>query len=236
MNIFLYGGGTMDKRILLVEDEKRMRILISDYFKREGYSIIEAENGMEALRLYKTNKIDLVILDIMLPYMDGWEVCKAIRKLSHVPIILLTAKSEEDDKLLGYELGADDYMTKPFSPKILIAKVKALLKRVEYLPEASTGQLAFGGVSIDELSHVVRVNGEIVVLTPKEYDLLLYLVINKGIALSRDKILDSVWGIDYYGDTRTVDTNIKRLREKLGDKADLIATVRGSGYRFEVKE
>jgi two-component system, OmpR family, response regulator ResD len=226
----------MNKTLLLVEDETRMRILIADYFKREGYNLLEASNGIEALKIFRTNTIDLVILDIMMPYLDGWDVCKALRKSSDVPIILLTAKSEEEDKLLGYELGADDYITKPFSPKVLIAKVKVLLKRVEHKLDAKIDVMSFDGLVIDELSHEVSVDELKVVLTPKEYDLLLFLVKNKGIALSRDKILDSVWGLDYYGDARTVDTNIKRLREKLGYKADMIATVRGSGYKFEVKK
>jgi two-component system, OmpR family, response regulator ResD len=225
----------MNKTLLLVEDETRMRILISDYLKREGYSLLEASNGVEALKIFNSNTTDLVILDIMMPYLDGWDVCKAIRKTSDVPIILLTAKSEEEDKLLGYELGADDYITKPFSPKVLVAKVKVLLKRMEQKQNVKSDVISFDGLIIDELSHEVRVDDETVMLTPKEYDLLLFLVKNKGIALSRDKILDSVWGIDYYGDARTVDTNIKRLREKLGSKAEMIATVRGSGYKFEVK-
>jgi DNA-binding response OmpR family regulator len=213
-----------------------MRILLSDYFKREGYIFLEASNGLEALKIFKDTTVDIIILDIMMPFMDGWDVCKNIRKTSQVPIILLTAKAEEDDKLLGYELGADDYVTKPFSPKVLIAKVKALLKRSEPQIEQNESLIEYQGLVIDELSHDVRIDGTSVILTPKEYDLLLFLIINKGIALSRDKILDSVWGIDYYGDARTVDTNIKRLREKLGDKADMITTIRGSGYKFEVKK
>lgn len=226
----------MNKRILLVEDEERMRILISDYFKREGYTIFEAANGVEAIKAFEKEKADIIILDIMMPFMDGWDVCKIIRKTSNVPIILLTAKSEEDDKLLGYDLGADDYITKPFSPKLLVAKVKALLKRTEIPQDAKEEVFDMDGLIIDELSHVVKVHDNEIILTPKEYDLLLFLVKNKGIALTRDRILDSVWGIDYYGDTRTVDTNIKRLREKLGDKSELISTVRGSGYKFEVKK
>jgi DNA-binding response OmpR family regulator len=226
----------MNKTVLLVEDEVRMRILLSDYFKREGYIFIEASNGLEALKIFKNNTVDIIILDIMMPFMDGFEVCKNIRKTSQVPIILLTAKSEEDDKLLGYELGADDYVTKPFSPKVLLAKVKALLKRAEPQIDQNTTVLDYAGLVIDELSHDVRVDGNSIVLTPKEYDMLLFLIKNKGIALSRDKILDSVWGMDYYGDARTVDTNIKRLREKLGDKADMITTIRGSGYKFEVRK
>jgi DNA-binding response OmpR family regulator len=225
----------MNKTVLLVEDEVRMRILLSDYFKREGYTLLEASDGLEALKIFKDNAIDIIILDIMMPFMDGWDVCKNIRKTSQVPIILLTAKSEEDDKLLGYELGADDYVTKPFSPKVLIAKVKALLKRSEPQTEPNGSLVEYQGLAINELSHDVKIDGNSIILTPTEYDLLLFLIKNKGIALSRDKILDSVWGIDYYGDSRTVDTNIKRLREKLGDKAEMITTIRGSGYKFEVK-
>lgn len=225
----------MSKAILIIEDEQRMRSLLSDYLKKEGYISIEASNGLEGVKTFTSNSVDLVILDIMMPYMDGWEVCKNIRKTSNVPIILLTAKSEDDDKLLGYELGADDYVTKPFSPKVLVAKVKALLKRIEMQNQTSNEVINIEGLLIDEPSHEVKINDNNIVLTPKEYDLLLYLVKNKGIALTRDQILDNVWGMDYYGDTRTVDTNIKRLREKLGEKSDLITTIRGSGYKFEVK-
>jgi two-component system, OmpR family, response regulator ResD len=225
----------MGKAILIIEDEQRMRSLLSDYLKKEGYISIEASNGLEGVKTFASNSVDLVILDIMMPYMDGWEVCKNIRKTSNVPIILLTAKSEDDDKLLGYELGADDYVTKPFSPKVLVAKVKALLKRIEMQNQTSNEIINIEGLLIDEPSHEVKIYDNSIELTPKEYDLLLYLVKNKGIALTRDQILDNVWGIDYYGDTRTVDTNIKRLREKLGEKSDLITTIRGSGYKFEVK-
>ncbi|MDP4091379.1 MAG: response regulator transcription factor [Bacillota bacterium] len=225
----------MDKSVLIVEDEKRMRILLGDYLRKEGFRYLEASNGIEAIEVFRKEKINLVVLDIMMPFLDGWEVCKAIRKSSNIPIIILTAKSEEDDKLLGYELGADDYVTKPFSPKVLIAKIKVLLKRMESNSLTNTSLLDFEGLTIDELSHEVKVFDEEVLLSPKEYELLLYLVKNSNIALTRNQILDNVWGIDYYGDTRTVDTNIKRLREKLGEKANLITTIRGSGYRFEVK-
>ena len=226
---------SLKKKVLLVEDEKRMRILICDYLKREDFEFHEASNGIEAIDIFNKNPVDLVVLDIMMPFMDGWEVCKFIRKTSNIPIIILTAKSEEEDKLLGYELGADDYITKPFSPKILIAKIKVLLKRSDPNLESNSALLNIDGLSINELSHEVKINDEEVILSPKEYELLLYLVKNSGIALSRNQILDSVWGLDYYGDARTVDTNIKRLREKLKDKAYLITTIRGSGYRFEVK-
>ncbi|MDF2505125.1 response regulator transcription factor [Clostridium sp.] len=226
----------MEESILIVEDEERMRKLIDAYLKKEGYKTFEAKDGVEAVRIFDSNKVTLIILDIMMPVMDGFNVCKYIRKNSNVPIIMLTAKSEEEDKLLGYEFGADDYITKPFSPKVLVAKVKALLKR--YYPDASLNNTSmnFDGVNINELSHEVTINGTEIYLSPKEYDLLLYFIKNKGIVLSRNKILDSVWGMDYYGDLRTVDTHIKRLREKLIDKAYLISTVRGSGYKLEVKK
>lgn len=226
----------MDKVILIVEDEPRMRRLIGDYFKREGFHIIEAEDGLEALRIFDEKIVSLIILDIMMPKLNGFEVCKAIRKTSEAPIIILTAKSEENDKLLGFELGADDYITKPFSPKILVAKTKALLKRIEGSSESQQGKISIEGITIDELSHRVIVDGQEINLSPKEFDLLLCLIKNKGMVLSRDKLLDNVWGIDYYGDARTVDTSIKRLREKLNNKSDLITTVRGSGYRLEVKK
>jgi DNA-binding response OmpR family regulator len=226
----------MNKTILVVEDEKRMRILLSDYLKKEGFKYLEASNGIEAIDIFNKEKVDLIVLDIMMPYMDGWEVCRTIRKTSNVPIIILTARSEEDDKLLGYDIGADDYVTKPFSPKVLVAKIKVLLKRSEPFKENNSSSMDINGLYIDELSHRVTVDGEEIILSPKEYELLLYLVKNSGIALTRNQILDNVWGIDYYGDTRTVDTNIKRLREKLKDKAYLITTIRGSGYRFEVEK
>jgi two-component system, OmpR family, response regulator ResD len=227
----------MEKSILIVEDEIRMRSLLTDYFKREGYRIFQADNGVMGLDIFQTSEINLVILDIMMPEMDGFTLCKNIRKTSDVPIIILTARSEEDDKLLGYELGADDYITKPFSPRILVAKAKALLKRSEASAGSSSeGVIDIGGLVINELSHEVHINKESIYLSPKEFDLLLYFIKNKGIALTREKLLDNVWGYTYDGDLRTVDTHIKRLREKLQGKADLISTVRGSGYKFEVKE
>ena len=211
----------MPKNILLIEDETRIRFLLRDYFLKEGFNIIEAADGDEGLNFFISNKIDLVILEM-------------IRKVSTVPVILLTAKGQEEDKLFGYEMGADDYITKPFSPKILIAKVKALLKRTS--EDTFSGLNEYDGLTINKLSHEVKVNNEIINLSPKEFELLSYLSDNEGIALSRDTILDNVWGLDYYGDLRTVDTNIKRLREKLGNKASYIVTVRGSGYRFEAQK
>lgn len=224
----------MSYRILVVEDESRMRTLIANYLMQENYIVIEAENGQDALDLFDTQKFDLVILDIMLPVFDGWTVCRSIRKISIVPIIMLTAKSQEEDKLNGYELGADDYITKPFSLKILVAKVNALLKRMDMFENRKRSLLDVDGLRIDPLSHEVYADGQLLALTAKEYDLLLYLANNKGIALTRSALLNGVWGYSYCGDTRTVDTHIKRLREKLGDKAAMIATIRGSGYKFEV--
>ena len=200
---------------------------------------MEAENGKKALEVLDKNSIDLLILDLMMPCMDGLSVCTHVRSKSDVPIIMLTAKSEEDDKLLGYELGADDYVTKPFNPRILVAKVKALLKRLDsYRPGAAlsnNGTIKLGDLVINELSHDVHINNEKLHLTPKEYDLLLHFAKNKGIAFSRDKLLNDVWGFDYYGDFRTVDTHIKRLRQKLGAKSSLIATIRGNGYKLEAE-
>lgn len=221
----------MSKNILIIEDELRIRFLLRDYFNKEGFNIIEAEDGDSGLKAFEENKVDLIILDIMMPKVDGITVLETIREVSSVPIILLTAKSEEDDKLFGYEVGADDYITKPFSPKVLIAKVKALLKRTSEDNVSTTHD--FNGLTINKLSHEVKIDNETINLSPKEFELLTYLSDNKGIALSRDIILDKVWGMDYYGDIRTVDTNIKRLREKLKEKSTYIVTVRGSGYRFE---
>lgn len=224
----------MNKSILIVEDETRIRFLLRDYFAREkNFTIYEAENGLEALNIFKEKKIDLIILDIMMPVMDGLTALKKIREVSTVPVVLLTAKGQEEDKLQGYDYGADDYMTKPFSPNVLVAKVKALLKRTIESVDSSTQE--FNGLSINKLSREVKVNGEVLSLSPKEYELLVYLIDNEGVALSRDTILDNVWGLDYYGDIRTVDTNVKRLREKLLDKSNYIVTIRGSGYKFEVK-
>ena len=189
----------MNKSILIVEDETRIRFLLRDYFAREkNFTIYEAENGLEALNIFKEKKIDLIILDIMMPVMDGLTTLKKIREVSTVPVVLLTAKGQEEDKLQGYDYGADDYMTKPFSPNVLVAKVKALLKRTIESVDSSTQE--FNGLSINKLSREVKVNGEVLSLSPKEYELLVYLIDNEGVALSRDTILDNVWGLDYYGD------------------------------------
>lgn len=223
----------MKKSVLIVEDELRIRFLLRDYLLKDDFNVFEASNGEEGLFVFSSQKIDLVLLDIMMPVMDGLTMLEKLREVSTVPVILLTAKGEEEDKLQGYDYGADDYITKPFSPKVLIAKVKALLKRTREDVDSSSQN--FNGLTINKLSHEVKVDGKDISLSPKEYELLIYLITNEGIALSRDNILDNVWGLDYYGDIRTVDTNVKRLREKLLDKSNMIVTVRGSGYKFENK-
>ncbi len=223
----------MSKTILIVDDEERMRFLIEAYLKKEGFNVFQAENGKDALKIFKENTIELVVLDIMMPIMDGWTTCKEIRKISSVPVIMLTAKGEDEDQLVAFELGIDNYVTKPFSPKILVAKIKALLKRT-YKEIYNTDNI-FDGLYINEKSHESKIYDKDIYLSPKEFELLIYFIKNKGIVLSREQILDSVWSIDYYGDLRTVDTHIKRLREKLGEKSYLISTIRGTGYKFEVK-
>lgn len=224
----------MKKNILVIEDDIKIRFLLRDYLKIEDFIVYEASDGDEGLNIFKSTKIDLILLDIMMPKVDGITVLETIRTVSDVPIILLTAKGQEEDKLFGYEMGADDYVTKPFSPKILMAKAKALLKRTSNNLTDNSAYKDFNGLMINKLSHEVSVDGNALNLSPKEFELLVYLSENAQIALSRDTILDNVWGVDYYGDLRTVDTNIKRLREKLGDKSNYIITVRGSGYKFEV--
>jgi two-component system response regulator ResD len=226
----------MQKTILVVEDEDRMRKLISDYLKIEDFKVIEATNGSDALLQFSSKKVDLIILDVMMPGLDGFAVCKTIRQNSDVPIIFLTAKSEEEDKLTGFELGADEYVTKPFSPKVLVARSKALLKRVEGTIGKPDNVFDIQGLKVNLLSRQVYVDSTEINLSPTEYDLLAYLIKNKGIVLSRNALLDNVWGYSYDGDLRTVDTHIKRLREKLMNKSKFICTVRGSGYRFEVIE
>ncbi|OPH50548.1 DNA-binding response regulator [Paenibacillus ferrarius] len=223
----------MDRKVLLIEDESLIREIVGDYFKREQWIVYEAENGLQALEMLEKLDPDLVILDILMPELDGWAVCKRIRAQSAVPIIMLTAKSEDDDKMLGFELGADDYVTKPFSPKVLVARAISLMKRVEGTVGKDEHLLNFGQISINRRSHRVEVNRQEIDLTPKEYELLLYLSKNEGIVLSRETILDHVWGFDYFGDLRVVDTHIKKLRGKLGDEARHIRTVIRSGYKFE---
>jgi len=220
-------------RILVADDEDRIRKLIADFLAREGFEIIEAADGAKALSLCSgSRKPDLVILDVMMPEMDGWTVLTELRKIGDMPVILLTAKSSEADQLGGFRLGADDYVTKPFSPSLLVARVQALLRRRGMLDSRSA---QCGNVRIDELAHVAYVGDTALELTPKEYDLLLYFLENKGVALSREKILNGVWNYDYFGDLRTVDTHVKQLRSKLGESGDMIVTVRGVGYRLEVK-
>lgn len=221
------------KKILIAEDESRMRRLLSDYLKREDYVTIEAENGKKALEVFDSEKIDLIILDIMMPEYDGWTVCREVRKNSNVPIIILTARSEESDELFGFDLGADEYITKPFSPKILVARVKALLKR-SYKKDSA--KISLQGLELDIMAHKVFVEDKEIEMTPKEYELLTYMIENEGNALSREQILNNVWGYDYFGDLRTVDTHIKRLRIKLKNRSKYIQTVRGVGYRFEVQK
>ena len=220
-------------KILIVDDEARMRKIIRDFLIARDYLVLEAGNGEEALDImYKDNKIDLVILDVMMPKMDGWETCREIRKFSKVPIIMLTAKSDESDELLGYDLGIDEYITKPFSPKILVARIDAILRRTNKI--GAEDVLEAGDLVINKTSHVVTVKGEPVELSFKEFELLCYFVENKGIALSREKILNSVWNYDYFGDARTIDTHVKKIRSKLGDCGDYIKTIWGMGYKFEI--
>lgn len=218
----------MAKRIVVADDEDLLRRLIRDFLSGQGYEVLEAEDGRQALALFEEERPDMMILDVMMPGYDGWTVCREIRKSSDVPIIMLTAKGEEIDQLFAFDLGADEYITKPFSPNILVARVKALFRR--QVKSSSTNQ---GGLVIDEEAHEVLIDGQVVNLSPTEYDLLLYLTTNAGKALSRQQLLDRVWGYDYYGDLRTVDTHINRLRTKLGEKSDCVKTVRGYGYRFE---
>lgn len=221
-------------RILLADDEERIRKIITDFLVKEGYEVIAAVDGGEALSLALSQpRPDLVILDVMMPVMDGWTVLGEIRKSSDIPVILLTAKSSESDQLSGFRLGADDYITKPFSPSLLVARVQAQLKRRGAIGGGRVAQC--GDVYIDELAHVAYLRDQALELTPKEYDLLLYFIENKGVALSREKILNGVWDYDYFGDLRTVDTHVKQLRSKLGSSGDMIVTVRSVGYRLEVK-
>lgn len=218
----------MKQTILIVDDELRIRKLVADFLVREGYSILEADNGRSALDILEQGIIDMVILDVMMPEHDGWTVCREIRKKSTLPIIMLTAKGEEVDQLFAFEIGADEYITKPFSPKILTARVNALFRRLEK-DKIST----YGELEINTIARQVFLNTESLELSPKEYELLIYLAENRGKALSRQQILNQVWSYEYFGDLRTVDTHINRLRSKLADKSPLIQTIRGYGYRFE---
>ena len=222
-------------KILVVDDESRMRKLVKDFLTKKNFQVLEAGNGEEAMDIfYEEKDIALIILDVMMPKMDGWEVCREIRKNSKVPIIMLTARSDERDELLGFDLGVDEYISKPFSPKILVARVEAILRR--------TGQnnpedvISAGGIVIDKAAHLATVDGKPMEISFKEFELLTYFLENQGIALSREKILNSVWNYDYFGDARTIDTHVKKLRSKMGDKGEYIKTVWGMGYKFEVDE
>jgi DNA-binding response OmpR family regulator len=220
------------KRILIVDDESRMRKLVRDFLVRSNFDVVEAENGEQAVEIFFEDKnIDLIVLDVMMPRMDGWQTCRQIREYSRVPIIMLTAKSDERDELQGFELGVDEYITKPFSPKILVARIEAILRRtIQYNRDE---KLVCGGIEIDKVAHQVLIDGNLIDLSLKEFELLTYFVENKGIALSREKILNSVWNYDYFGDARTIDTHVKKLRSKMGEKGDYIKTIWGMGYKFE---
>ena len=225
----------MDKtKILVVDDESRMRKLVKDFLVRQGYTVLEAADGMEARDyFYEDKDIALIILDVMMPKMDGWQVCREIRMHSKVPIIMLTARSEERDELQGFDLGVDEYISKPFSPKILVARVEAILRRTQ--GSGNTDEISAGGIVVDKAAHTVMSDGSPVDLSFKEFELLTYFIENQGIALSREKILNNVWNYDYFGDARTIDTHVKKLRSKLGDKGEYIKTIWGMGYKFEVE-
>ena len=222
------------KRILIVDDEKNIRNVISEYAKFDGFETVEAEDGMEAVEICRKEDFDLIIMDIMMPKLDGYSAVKEIRKTKHTPVIMLSARGEEYDKLFDFEIGVDDYVTKPFSPKELLARIRAVIKRSAPAEQTEGREtLKFEGLEIDMSGRVVKVDGVPASLTPKEYDLLFYLVRNKGIALSREKLLEEVWGYDFYGDDRTVDTHIKMLRNSLGEYRKFIITLRGMGYKFD---
>lgn len=224
----------MDKlKILVVDDESRMRKLVKDFLVRENYEVLEAGDGEEALDVfYKEKDIALILLDVMMPKLNGWDVCREIRENSKVPIIMLTAKGEEEDELNGFGLGVDEYISKPFSPKILVARIGAILRRTGKQEEEK--QLSAGGIVIDQTAHMVTVDGRGIDLSFKEFELLTYFIENQGVALSREKILNHVWNYDYFGDARTIDTHVKKLRAKIGEKGDYIKTIWGMGYKFEV--
>jgi len=223
-----------DVTVLVVDDEARMRKLIKDFLIQKGFSVLEAEDGERAIDVFESNKnkIEIILLDVMMPKLDGWSVLRQIRQNSNVPIIMLTARGEEQDELFGFELGVDEYISKPFSPKILVARVEAILKRAS---QKEKNLKDYGGIIIDSEGRTVKVDGKPIELSLREYELLKYLVDNANIALSRDKILNNVWNYDYYGDSRTIDSHIKKIRHKLGKKGKYIQTMRGVGYKFEVK-
>lgn len=228
------GRGKMEHlKILVVDDESRMRKLVRDFLVKQGFEVIEAEDGEDALnKFYEQKDIALIILDVMMPKINGWDVCREIRESSKIPIIMLTAKGEENDELQGFEIGADEYISKPFSPKILVARVEAILRRAGKNEEEI---LQIGGITVDRLGHQVKVDDRELELSFKEFELLTYFIENKGIALSREKILNHVWNYDYFGDARTIDTHVKKLRSKMGDKGEYIKTIWGMGYKFEVE-
>ena len=220
-------------KILVIDDESRMRKLVRDFLMKKNYDVLEASNGEEAMEIFYEDKdIDLLILDVMMPKMDGWQVCREVRKVSKVPIIMLTAKSDERDELMGFELGVDEYITKPFSPKILVARVEAILRRTN--AAVDDGIVDFGDIRMDKNAHEVFVNGNPIDLSYKEFELLSYFIDNQGIALSRERILNNVWNYDYFGDARTIDTHVKKLRSKMGEQGKYIRTIWGMGYKFEV--
>lgn len=220
-------------KVLMVDDESRMRKLVKDFLTREGYLVLEAGDGEQALDIFMNDKnISLVILDVMMPKMDGWQTLKEIRAYSDVPVIMLTAKADERDELMGFDLGVDEYITKPFSPKILMARVSAILRRTSDV--SAEEKLTAGGIEMDLSAHVVTIDNTPVELSFKEFELLQYFIVNKGVALSREKILNNVWNYDYFGDARTIDTHVKKLRSKLGTKGEYIKTIWGMGYKFEV--
>ena len=220
-------------KILVVDDEARMRKLVKDFLVKQNFEVLEAEDGAKALEIFYAEKeIALIILDVMMPKVDGWQVCREIREYSKVPIIMLTAKSDERDELQGFEIGVDEYISKPFSPKILVARVEALLRRANVISQEET--VSMGGIAVNKAAHTVTIDTEPVELSFKEFELLTYFMENQGIALSREKILNHVWNYDYFGDARTIDTHVKKLRSKLGDKGEYIKTIWGMGYKFEV--
>lgn len=221
-------------KILVVDDESRMRKLVKDFLVKQDYEVIEAGDGAEALeQFYAAKDIALIILDVMMPKIDGWQVCREVRECSKIPVIMLTAKADERDELQGFELGVDEYISKPFSPKILVARVEALLRRANVLNKDEI--MKIGGIEINKAAHMVYIDEEAVELSFKEFELITYFVENQGIALSREKILNSVWNYDYFGDARTIDTHVKKLRNKLGEKGNYIKTIWGMGYKFEVE-
>ena len=222
-------------RILIVDDESDIRNVVKEYAEFEGYEVAEAEDGMQAIEAVKNNDFDIIVMDVMMPKLDGYSACKEIKKIKSIPVIMLSARGEEYDKLFGFEIGVDDYVVKPFSPKELMARIKVVMKRNAAPAEHSSEKLKFEGLEIDMAGREVYVNGQKTSMTPKEYDLLFFLVKNKNLAMSRDKLLESVWGYDFFGDDRTVDTHIKMLRNSLGEYRKFIITLRGMGYKFEAE-